>query len=160
MSDSLTREQALDLYYYLRLNRSLEELLARLFRQNKIHGGVYGSRGQEAISVGAAYALGPGDWMAPMIRNIGAMLVRGFRPRDILTQHMARVHFADAGQGRHQPFRRSGSAPRGGAHLHARRTDSGDDRRGHGRALPGPKDRGHDVDRRRRHFDGRVSRRA
>ena len=90
MNASPTREQALDLYYYLRLNRSLEELLARLFRQNKIAGGLYGSLGQEAISVGAAYALGPGDWIAPMIRNIGALLVRGFKPRDILTQHMAR----------------------------------------------------------------------
>jgi len=91
MSSSPTREQALDLYYYLRLNRSLEELLARLFRQDKINGGLYGSRGQEAISVGAAYALGPDDWMAPMIRNIGALLVRGFRPRDVLTQHMGRI---------------------------------------------------------------------
>src|ERR1700688_1174185 len=91
MNASPTREQALDLYYYLRLNRSLEELLARLFRQDKIGGGLYGSRGQEAISVGAAYALGPDDWMAPMVRNIGALLVRGFRPRDVLTQHMARI---------------------------------------------------------------------
>jgi len=108
MNASPTHEQALDLYYYLRLNRSLEELLARLFRQDKIGGGLYGSRGQEAISVGAAYALGPDDWMAPMIRNIGALLVRGFKPRDILTQHMARVtaptqgkdgtsHFGDLG---------------------------------------------------------------
>jgi TPP-dependent pyruvate/acetoin dehydrogenase alpha subunit len=91
MNAAPTREQALDLYYYLRLNRSLEELLARLFRQDKIRGGLYGSRGQEAISVGAAYALGPDDWMAPMVRNIGALLVRGFRPRDVLTQHMARI---------------------------------------------------------------------
>ena len=64
-------------------------MLARLFRQNKVFGGVYGSLGQEAISVGAAYALGPNDWIAPMIRNIGGLLVRGFRPREILTQHMA-----------------------------------------------------------------------
>jgi TPP-dependent pyruvate/acetoin dehydrogenase alpha subunit len=64
--------------------------MVRLFRQNKIVGGLYSSFGQEAISVGTAYALGPGDWIAPMIRNIGALLVRGFKPRDILTQHMAR----------------------------------------------------------------------
>ena len=87
---ALSREQALEIYYYLRLNRSLEEPLVRLFRQNKIFGGLYTSLGQEAISVGSAYALGPGDWMAPMIRNIGALLVRGFKPRDIFTQHMAR----------------------------------------------------------------------
>src|SRR5579872_4542936 len=86
----LTREQSLELYYYMRLNRSLEELLVRLFRQNKVVGGLYGSLGQEATSVGTAYALGPGDWIAPMIRNIGALLVRGFKPRDVMTQHMAR----------------------------------------------------------------------
>jgi len=86
----VTREQHLELYYFMRLNRELEEQMVRLFRQNKIVGGVYSSLGQEAISVGTAYALGPGDWIAPMIRNIGALLVRGFKPRDILTQHMAR----------------------------------------------------------------------
>jgi len=90
MTSSLTREQHLDLYYYMRLNRELEEQMVRLFRQNKIVGGVYSSLGQEAISVGTAFALGPGDWIAPMIRNIGSLLVRGFKPRDILTQHMAR----------------------------------------------------------------------
>ncbi len=90
MASTLTREQHLELYYYMRLNRELEEQMVRLFRQNKIVGGLYSSFGQEAISVGTAYALGPGDWIAPMIRNIGALLVRGFKPRDILTQHMAR----------------------------------------------------------------------
>ena len=90
MASSITREQHLDLYYFMRLNRELEEQMVRLFRQNKIVGGVYSSLGQEAISVGTAYALGPGDWIAPMIRNIGSLLVRGFKPRDILTQHMAR----------------------------------------------------------------------
>src|ERR1022692_2116888 len=90
MTSTLTREQHHELYYFMRLNRELEEQMARLFRQNKILGGLYSSFGQEAISVGTAYALGPGDWMAPMIRNIGALLVRGYAPRDILTQHMAR----------------------------------------------------------------------
>ncbi len=91
MSNELTREQHIELYYYMQLNRRLEERLGRLFRQNKIVGGVYSSLGQEAISVGTAYALEPRDWLAPMIRNIGALLVKGFRPRDIFTQHMARA---------------------------------------------------------------------
>jgi TPP-dependent pyruvate/acetoin dehydrogenase alpha subunit len=90
MTSTLTREQHLELYYFMRLNRELEEQMVRLFRQNKIVGGLYPSLGQEAISVGTAYALGPGDWIAPMIRNIGALLVRGFKPRDVMTQHMAR----------------------------------------------------------------------
>ena len=90
MSRPLTREQHLDLYYFMQLNRQLEERMVRLFRQNKIVGGLYSSLGQEAVSVGSAYALEPRDWLAPMIRNIGALLVKGFKPRDIFTQHMAK----------------------------------------------------------------------
>src|ERR1700681_3656599 len=86
----LTREQHLDLYYYMQLNRHLEERMVRLFRQNKIVGGLYSSLGQEGVSVGSAYALESRDWLAPMIRNIGALLVKGFKPRDIFTQHMAK----------------------------------------------------------------------
>jgi TPP-dependent pyruvate/acetoin dehydrogenase alpha subunit len=90
MKFPLTREQQLELYYFMKLNRQLEEQMVKLFRQNKIVGGLYSSLGQEAISVGTAYALEKRDWLAPMIRNIGSLLVKGFRPRDIFTQHMAR----------------------------------------------------------------------
>ena len=86
----LSRQQYLDLYYYMRLNREVEETMTRLFRQNKIVGGLYSSLGQEAVSVGSAYALEKRDWLAPMIRNIGALLVKGVPPRDIFTQHMAK----------------------------------------------------------------------
>jgi len=86
----LSRQQYLDLYYFMRLNREVEDSMTRLFRQNKIVGGLYSSLGQEAISVGSAYALQKKDWMAPMIRNIGALLVKGVPPRDIFTQHMAK----------------------------------------------------------------------
>ena len=86
----LSRQQYLDLYYYMRLNREVEDTMTRLFRQNKIVGGLYASLGQEAISVGTAYALEKRDWLAPMIRNIGALLVKGVPPRDIFTQHMAK----------------------------------------------------------------------
>jgi len=90
MSPNLTRQQQLDLYYFMQLNRQLEDRMVRLFRQNKIVGGLYSSLGQEAISVGTAFALEKRDWLAPMIRNIGALLVKGFKPRDIFTQHMAK----------------------------------------------------------------------
>jgi TPP-dependent pyruvate/acetoin dehydrogenase alpha subunit len=90
MENNLTRERHLQLYYFMQLNRQLEERLVRLFRQNKIVGGVYSSLGQEAVSVGTASALEPHDWLAPMIRNIGTLLVKGFKPRDIFTQHMAK----------------------------------------------------------------------
>ena len=90
MKKELTRQQYLDLYYYMRLNRAVEDTMVKLFRQNKIVGGLYSSLGQEGISVGTAYALEKKDWLAPMIRNIGALLVKGVPPRDIFMQHMAK----------------------------------------------------------------------
>ena len=60
-------------------------------RQGKVVGGLYSSRGQEGISVGSAYALGPDDVVAPLIRNLGVMLVRGVRPREAFTQYCARA---------------------------------------------------------------------
>jgi TPP-dependent pyruvate/acetoin dehydrogenase alpha subunit len=90
MTRELTRQQHLDLYYYMRLTRAVEDTMVKLFRQNKIVGGLYSSLGQEAISVGTAFALEKKDWLAPMIRNIGALLVKGVPPRDIFTQHMAK----------------------------------------------------------------------
>jgi len=89
-SKALTRQQYLDLYYFMRLNRAVEDTMVKLFRQNKIVGGLYSSLGQEAVSVGTAYALEKKDWLAPMIRNIGALLVKGVPPRDIFMQHMAK----------------------------------------------------------------------
>ena len=87
---AVTPEQQLDLYRYMLLDRIVEDTMTKLFRQNKIVGGLYSSLGQEAISVGTTYALEKRDWIAPMIRNIGGLLVKGVRPRDIFTQHMAR----------------------------------------------------------------------
>ena len=69
MKYPLTKEQRIELYYYMKLNRMLEEQMVRLFRQNKIVGGLYSSLGQEAISVGTAYALEKRDWLAPMIQR-------------------------------------------------------------------------------------------
>ncbi len=89
---ALTREQKLDLYYYMRLTRSLEERLVNLYRQTKVVGGLFRSLGQEADAVGSAYALdrGKGDVLSPLIRNLGSMLVQGATPLEILRQYMAK----------------------------------------------------------------------
>jgi len=89
---NLQREQLLQLDYYLRLTRTLEEKLVALFRQSKVIGGLYRSLGQEGESVGAAYALdfAQGDVVQPLIRNMGAILVAGAKPVDIVRQYMAK----------------------------------------------------------------------
>ena len=88
----LSREQLLDIDYYLRLTRSLEDRLVALFRQAKVIGGLYRSLGQEGESVAAAYALDykQGDVVQPLIRNMGSILVAGAKPSDIVKQYMAK----------------------------------------------------------------------
>jgi TPP-dependent pyruvate/acetoin dehydrogenase alpha subunit len=88
---ALDRTSHLELYYFMTLNRKLEERLSNLYRQNKVVGGLYGSLGQEACSVGTAYALERGDFLAPMIRNLGSLLVRGVEPVHIIAQYCARA---------------------------------------------------------------------
>ncbi|HMJ17287.1 MAG TPA: thiamine pyrophosphate-dependent dehydrogenase E1 component subunit alpha [Gemmatimonadaceae bacterium] len=89
---SLTREQKLELYYFMRLTRSLEERLVNLYRQTKVIGGLFRSLGQEADAVGSAYALdrSKGDVLSPLIRNLGSMLVQGAKPNEIVKQYMAK----------------------------------------------------------------------
>ena len=91
-SAGLTRESRLELYYYMRLTRSLEERLVNLYRQTKVVGGLFRSLGQEADAVGSAYALDrtKGDILSPLIRNLGSMLVQGAQPAEIIKQYMAK----------------------------------------------------------------------
>jgi pyruvate dehydrogenase E1 component alpha subunit/2-oxoisovalerate dehydrogenase E1 component alpha subunit len=97
-ADALPRESLLELYSFMRLNRMAEERLAALYRQNKVIGGLYRSLGQEACSVGSAYALEAGDIFTPLIRNLGAIFVRGGQPRDVFAQYMARASGPSGGR--------------------------------------------------------------
>jgi pyruvate dehydrogenase E1 component alpha subunit/2-oxoisovalerate dehydrogenase E1 component alpha subunit len=78
------------MYRALILTRKLEERLVNLYRQNKVVGGLYRSLGQEGETIGAVFAMEKEDFIAPLIRNMGAFLARGFRPRDVAMQYMAK----------------------------------------------------------------------
>src|SRR6266446_8947334 len=110
---ALSADQLLEVYYYLRLTRTLEERLVALYRQTKVIGGLFRSLGQEGESVASAYALERGrnkDILSPLIRNLGSLLVMGAQPIEILRQYMAKadspthgrelnVHFNDLEKG-------------------------------------------------------------
>src|SRR5467141_4278811 len=109
----LSADQLLEIYYYLRLTRTLEERLVALYRQTNVIGGLFRSLGQEGESVASAYALERGrhkDILSPLIRNLGSLLVMGAQPIEILRQYMAKadsptrgrelnVHFNDLEKG-------------------------------------------------------------
>ncbi len=90
-SKYLSKQQCIEIYRYMLLNRKMEVALENLYKQGKVVGGVYFGLGQEACSCASAYALDKDDWFAPMIRNQGALLVRGFGASDTMMQYMAKA---------------------------------------------------------------------
>ncbi len=90
-SKYLDKKQCIEIYRWMLLNRKMETALENLYKQGKVVGGVYFGLGQEACSCASAYALRKEDWLGPMIRNQGSLLVRGFSARDIMMQYMAKA---------------------------------------------------------------------
>jgi TPP-dependent pyruvate/acetoin dehydrogenase alpha subunit len=90
-SKYLDKKQLIEIYRWMLLNRRMETALENLYKQGKVVGGVYFGLGQEACSCASAYALRPEEWLGPMIRNQGSLLVRGFSARDIMMQYMAKA---------------------------------------------------------------------
>ena len=80
---------ALDLYRALRLPRAIEDKMLNLIRQNRISKWFSGY-GQEAISVGCAWALRDTDWLLPMHRNVGLWTTRGVELRPLVCQLMGK----------------------------------------------------------------------
>ncbi|RME43751.1 MAG: thiamine pyrophosphate-dependent dehydrogenase E1 component subunit alpha [Chloroflexi bacterium] len=94
----LTAEELLELYYYMRLMRAIEDRAWVLATQGRLVGRLYTGHGQEAIPVGSAYALQPDDIIAPMYRDMGALLIRGVTPGEIFAQYMGKRTSSNRGK--------------------------------------------------------------
>ncbi len=110
VAGKLPHSDQLELYYWMRLTRTLEERLVNLHRQNKLVGGLFRSLGQEADACGSAYALEEHDVLSSLTRNLGSLLIKGATPVEVIRQHMATadsptrgrdlgLHFADIARG-------------------------------------------------------------
>ncbi len=86
----IKREDLLQLYYYLKLTRKLEDRVTSLYHQGKILGGAWTSNGTEAVSVGYGYALEKNDIAAPYFRDMGVFLIRGITAKRIMAQYMGK----------------------------------------------------------------------
>jgi len=106
----LTVRDLYQMYYYMQLTRSLEDRVRNLYLQGKLLGAVYSSRGQEGTAVASAYALESQDYISPLIRDLGASMVRGMQPGPIFAQWLGRMggptqgrdgnlHFGDLSKG-------------------------------------------------------------
>jgi pyruvate dehydrogenase E1 component alpha subunit/2-oxoisovalerate dehydrogenase E1 component alpha subunit len=74
---SQRREVFVQAYRWMVLARVLDDKMASLYRMGKIHGGVFLSRGQEALSVAMGLSLEKGDVFAPLIRDTAGRLAFG-----------------------------------------------------------------------------------
>jgi TPP-dependent pyruvate/acetoin dehydrogenase alpha subunit len=91
---------------FMLLMRGIEERAMSLYRQGRVPGSFYDGFGQEAVSAGAAFAMGGADRLCVLHRDLAAHLVRGVTPERIFAQYMGRaggvtegregnVHFGD-----------------------------------------------------------------
>lgn len=86
----MERVNLLQIYYFMRLTREMEDRTRKLFLQGKVVGGVYTAQGHEATTIGAAMVLRDGDCIVPQHRDLGMHLVRGGSPRAVMCQWLAR----------------------------------------------------------------------
>lgn len=94
----LTPQQKIEVYYWMRLTRTYDEMMVAYWKQGRGLGGVFSQQGHEAISVGAGYALEPEDVVAPMHRDLGCYLVRGLPPRRIFANMLGRATGVSSGR--------------------------------------------------------------
>jgi pyruvate dehydrogenase E1 component alpha subunit len=104
--EQLDRDDRVALLRFMLLMRGIEERTMTLYRQGRVPGSFYDGHGQEAVSAGAAFAMGPADRLCVLHRDLAAHLVRGVAPAQIFAQYMGRaggvtggrdgnVHFGD-----------------------------------------------------------------
>jgi TPP-dependent pyruvate/acetoin dehydrogenase alpha subunit len=82
----LAPEQLLEMFYWLKLIRAFDERLSVLVKQGKVRSGVYTGIGQEAIIVGTCFGLRKGDYVCPLHRDLGSLLMKGVDARTMMSQ--------------------------------------------------------------------------
>jgi pyruvate dehydrogenase E1 component alpha subunit/2-oxoisovalerate dehydrogenase E1 component alpha subunit len=85
---SSSRDAFVQAYRLMLLARVLDEKLASLYRRDKIHGGVFLGRGQEALSVSIGLALRKGDVFSPLIRDAAGRLAFGEQLIDAIRTYL------------------------------------------------------------------------
>jgi TPP-dependent pyruvate/acetoin dehydrogenase alpha subunit len=86
----LSSQDCLELYYNMIRAREFDNGIIRLYRQSKMLGGAYTAIGNEATSIGSAFALNKDDYLFPMHRDIGAHFVKGQSAKQLMLNHLAK----------------------------------------------------------------------
>jgi TPP-dependent pyruvate/acetoin dehydrogenase alpha subunit len=84
-------ETRLELLRLVLLQRLFEQRVVSLYRQGRISGSVYTGRGQEAVAAAAGLALGPGDVVCPLNRELACHFARGVTVADAFRNFLGRA---------------------------------------------------------------------
>jgi TPP-dependent pyruvate/acetoin dehydrogenase alpha subunit len=84
-------ETRLELLRLVLLQRLFERRVVSLYRQGRISGSVYTGRGQEAVAAAAGLALGPGDVVCPLNRELACHFARGVTVADAFRNFLGRA---------------------------------------------------------------------
>ena len=79
------------IYEMMVLTRAVEDRMVAMYKTGDLLGSLYTGHWHEAISVAAAAALRDGDYMAPIHRDLGAHLVRGMEPWQVMASFMGKA---------------------------------------------------------------------
>jgi TPP-dependent pyruvate/acetoin dehydrogenase alpha subunit len=85
------RELMLRIHETMVLTRAVEDRMVAMYRGGDLLGSLYTGHWHEAISVGAASALRPDDYLAPIHRDLGAHLWRGMEPWQVMASFMGKA---------------------------------------------------------------------
>src|SRR5829696_7493039 len=73
------------------LTRAVEDRMVAMYKGGDLLGSLYTGHWHEAISVGAASALRPDDYLAPIHRDLGAHLWRGMESWQVMASFMGKA---------------------------------------------------------------------
>jgi len=97
--EALSDKDLLAMYSEMVLIREAEEKVQSLYMKGLIHGTTHLCQGQEAVSVGAAWAIKPQDYVTMTYRGHGHALARGMDPAKFFAELMGRSAGINKGKG-------------------------------------------------------------
>jgi len=90
LENQTTENDMVSLYRYMNLTREFESMLLRIFKQKGLPEVLHLCMGEEAIGVGACYAMSEKDVVVPSLRSRSIFLTRGVSPSELLAGVMGK----------------------------------------------------------------------
>lgn len=98
-SDSLTKEQHLEMFYKMELARYFDLELSKLYSRGLIHGMTHYSVGEEAANIGAIYPLRKTDYMFSNHRGHAQTITKGININEMMAEILGKATGTCKGKG-------------------------------------------------------------